>query len=113
MTTTSLTFEVTLHGTGSAEIAAYGIADAEATVEKEIRSLLPGVTVRIHEVRRAMPHPRIVETFEVSYAVRYRLSVEEPGEDAARRAAFRAGRRSLEGSRFRKTVWERADVARR
>jgi hypothetical protein len=113
MATSSLTFEVTLHGSGSVEIAAYGIADAEATVEKEIRTLLPGAAIRIHEVRRATPHPRIVETFDVRYSVRHRLNVEEPNEDSARRSAFRAGRGALEGSRFEKTVWERGDVARR
>lgn len=107
------TFEVTLHGTGSVEIAAYGIADAEATVEKEIRALLRDAVIRVHEVRRSMPHPRIVETFDVRYSIRHAMSVEAHDEDAARRAAFRAGRAALAGGRFEKTIWERADFARR
>ncbi|MDR0787487.1 MAG: hypothetical protein LBG44_06430 [Gemmatimonadota bacterium] len=113
MTTSSLMFEVTLVGTGSVEIAAFGIADAEASVEKEIRALLPGAAIRVHEVRRALPAPRIVETFEVSYSLRHRLSLEEPSEEVARRTAFRMGRVALEGSRFGRTVWESADVSRR
>ncbi len=108
------TFDVVIHGTGKAQVAAYGVADAEATVEKEIRNLLPGAAIRISEVRRGDPHPRIVEAFEVSYAVSLRMEIAgERDEDAARRQAFRTGRTALEGSRFGRTIWERAEVERR
>ncbi len=112
--TANPTFDVVIHGTGTAEVAAYGVADAEATAEKEIRKLLPGAAIRIVEVRRGDPHPRIVEAFEVSYSVRLRMEiVGERDEDAARRQAFRRGRTAIEGSRFRRTIWERAEIARR
>lgn len=107
-------FDVVIHGTGTVEVAAYGVADAEATVEKELRKLLPGAAVRISEVRRGDPHPRIVEAFEVSYSVRIEMEiVGERNEDAARRRAFMAGRAAVEGSRFGRTTWERAEIARR
>jgi len=103
---------VTIHGRGVVELPAYGLADAEARVHKELRAALPGAHIEVREVRRIDVAPRIVETFEIAYSVR--VSVEavptETGSAAARRAAFSAGRRALAGTRFGKIIWERADL---
>jgi hypothetical protein len=105
-----VTRQVTLHGSGTAEIAAYGVADAEASVEKALKAALPDALIQIHEVRRTEPQPRIVENFVVGYSVKLRIDVEgDVKEEDARHQAFRAGRAALKGSRFERTIWERAD----
>lgn len=103
---------LTIRGGGVAEIAAYGIADAEARIEKELKSLLPGAVVRIAEVKRVDGGERIVNDFVVRYSVQVTLPL-EPDEgllaDAWRRA-FSAARQALAGSRFSMIEWERPDV---
>jgi hypothetical protein len=102
---------VVLHGSGTAEIAAYGVADAEASIAKELTATLPGALVDVREVRRTEPQPRIVEIFVVQYKVKLPVEVAtDLKEEDARRQAFRSGRAALKGTRFERTAWERADV---
>ena len=104
-------FEVAVKGGGRAELAAYGIADAEHQAEKEIRAAWPGARVDIVEVARTSPGERIVEEF----AIRYRVSgvvVVDPAEsaDAARRIALRRLRERFDGTRFGRVVWDPAST---
>lgn len=95
-----------MSGTGRVELAAFGVADAEHRVEKEIRQHLPEARVSIGSVERSAHPPRIVEEFTVSYTVRLTLSVTGEDVEAARSAAFRATREMLSGSRYERTVWD-------
>ena len=51
---------VAVRGTGRVELPAYGLADAEHQVEKELRALWPGATVEVTDVARTDPAARIV-----------------------------------------------------
>lgn len=93
-------------GTARVELAAYGVADAEHQVEKELRELWPGARVDLLDVARTLPEPRIVEEFAVRYRIRGTVSVEAESDDAARRAAFRALRERFAGSRHDRIAWE-------
>lgn len=98
-------------GSGSVEIAAYGMADAEHLVEKEIAGLWPGVHVRILEVRRpAGAAERIAEEFTVEYRVSGALAVEAPDMNTARTEGFRQARARFAISRYRRIQWEKAEV---
>lgn len=96
-----------LAGSGRVEIPAYGIADAESRVEKEIRAALPTAKVDIMEIARSDPRPRIVEEFVVSYRIRLRREAVGVDEEGARRAALRSVRRALEGTRYARMAWEK------
>lgn len=97
---------VRVRGRGRAIVAAYGVADAEHLVEKELTRLWPGARVTIEAISRA-GGGRVVEEFEVSYRVEGTRGVEaEAGENAAS-AAFRELRALLAGTRFARTEWER------
>lgn len=91
------------------EVAAYGLADAEAQVEKEIRAAWPGARVEVTEVART-GEGRIVEGFAVAYRVRGSVAVSaggEEGEEEARKAALRWLRARFEGTRHARIAWER------
>lgn len=93
-------------GAGSVEVAAYGIADAEHRVEKEIHKLLPSARVAIAAVERPADSSRIVEDFSVTFRLRLTVAVEAEDAEAAASAAFRATRESLAGTRYDRTRWE-------
>lgn len=101
-------FRARLTGYGEAAIEAFGSADAEARLEKELARALPGSTLVIRALRRPEDEPRIVETFVAEYLLRSDLEVEGTNEESARRAAFSAARRALSGSRFQRVAWDRA-----
>jgi hypothetical protein len=91
---------VRLRGAGRVELAAYGLADAEHRVEKELRAAWPGCAVEVLEVTRPRGAARIVEEFAVRYRVR---GAEEVGAGTGaeqRAAALRVVRARFAGSRF-------------
>jgi len=90
------------------ELAAYGVADAEHQVEKELRELWPEARVDLLEVARTLPEPRLVEEFAVRYRIRGTIAVEVESEADARRAAFRTLRERFAGSRHERVVWDAA-----
>jgi hypothetical protein len=104
-----VTRSVALRGSGRVELAAYGVADAEHRVEKELGGLWPGARVEVLEVARTGGPGRIVEEF----AVRYRLRGVEPLTDHpdAAAVALRALRERFSGSRFERIDLE-IDAAR-
>lgn len=99
-----------LRALGEAELPAYGIADAEHQLEKELRAAWPEARVEVLEVRRAADPareaaPRIVEEFRLRYRVTGAIAVAAPGEEA-RRAALRTARARFAGTRFARMEWE-------
>lgn len=99
---------VPVRGTGRVELAAYGVADAEHRVEKELAALWPEGRVEVAEVARTGAG-RIVEEFSVAYRVRGDVAVAgAPGEEAER-AALRALREGFAGSRYERVAWEVVD----
>ena len=100
--------EVAVRGEARVELAAYGLADAEAQVEKELRALLPGVRIVILEGARTHSEPRIVEEFAVRYRLRATVPVDAGTDEEARRAAFRHLRERFAGSRHERIAWEEA-----
>ena len=99
-------FEVAVKGGGRAELAAYGIADAEHQAEKELRAAWPGARVDVVEVARTGDAPRIVEEFAVRYRVSGTTTVEAESADEARRTALRALRERFDETRFSRVVWD-------
>lgn len=99
--------EVAVKGGGRVELPAYGLADAEHQVEKEIRAAWPGARVSIVEVARTAPGERIVEEFAIRYRVSGIVPVDVESADEARRAAVRALRERFDGTRFSRIVWDR------
>jgi hypothetical protein len=103
-----VTRTVAIRGSGTAELAAYGLADAEHRVEKELRALWPAARVEVIDVSRRGPPGRIVEEF----LVRYRVSGTEAviAGDAAEssRLALRVARERFAGSRFERIHLEAA-----
>jgi len=89
-----------LRGSGRVEVAAYGLADAEHRVEKELHRLWAGCRVDILEVGRPGGGARIVEEFVVRYRVEGSAEVEAESADAAREGALRKVRGGFAGSRF-------------
>ena len=87
------------------ELPAYGLADAEHQVEKEIRALWPEAAVDVLDVARAEGGSRIVEEFRIRYQVRGTVAVTAPTEDEARRTALRVLRERFTGSRFALITW--------
>lgn len=94
-----------VRGGGRVELAAYGLADAEHQVEKEIRALWPDAAVEVLEVSRAGAG-RIVEEFAVAYRVRATITAEADTLPDARKAALRMLREAFEGSRYARIAWE-------
>lgn len=102
-------WRVAVKGTNRVELAAYGVADAEHQVERELRERWPEARVDLLEVARTLPEPRIVEEFAVRYALRGTLTVEAETEDEARRAAFRQLRERFAAGRHERIAWEQTD----
>jgi hypothetical protein len=98
-------FAVQLRGKGRVNVAAYGVADAEHLVEKEITRAVPAARVSVVEVRRE-GEPRIVEEFGIEYLIRTEIHVSAADPATAKGAAFRHARRLLSGTRYRLTEWE-------
>jgi hypothetical protein len=101
-----------VRGSGRVELAAYGLADAEHQVEKEIRALWPDATaVDVMDVARMDEASRIVEEFRVRYRVRGTVAVTADKEADAHKAALRTMRDRFIGSRFERITWEVVPVA--
>lgn len=101
-------FTVRLRGTGRVEVAAYGLADAEHVVAKELARLWPDAHVLVPDIRRLDDRPRIVESFAVAYRITATVEVDAASRDEAPAAAYRHARGLLSGSRYERTVWEKA-----
>jgi len=101
---------VAVRGEGRTGVAAYGLADAEHRVEKEIRTLWPDAVVRIREVRRSGDENRIADEFDVRYRVEGSVEIDAPSSEEARRGAFRAARELLAGSRYWRVAWEEVRI---
>jgi hypothetical protein len=87
------------------ELAAYGLADAEHQVEKELRALWPEAKVEVLEVGRVEGSGRIVEEFRMRYRLSGVIAVEADSMDDARAAALRVLRDRFTGSRFERVAW--------
>ena len=103
--------QVAVKGTARVELAAYGVADAEHQVEREVLESWPGARVTLLEVARTDPGPRIVEEFAVRYAVRGTVTVEAETDAGARRAAFRQLRERFAGTRHERIAWEAGETS--
>jgi hypothetical protein len=97
---------VALRGAGRVELAAYGLADAEHQVEKEIRALWPEAAVHVLDVARSEGGSRIVEEFRIRYRVQGTIGVTADTEDEARKSALRVLRERFTGSRFELVTWD-------
>jgi hypothetical protein len=98
---------VAVRGSGRVELPAYGLADAEHQVEKELRALWPdAAAVDVTDVARMDEASRIVEEFRVRYRVRGTVPVTADREADARKAALRTMRDRFIGSRFERITWE-------
>jgi hypothetical protein len=97
---------VAVRGGGTAVVPAYGLADAEHQVEKEIREAWPDAAVQVLDVARPSGPPRIVEDFAVTYRVHGTITVDADSAAAAPRAAFRVLRGLFDGTRYRDVRWE-------
>lgn len=96
-----------VRGSGRVELPAYGLADAEHQVEKELRALWPdAAAVDVTEVARMDEASRIVEEFRVRYRVRGTVPVTADTDEDARKAALRMMRDRFIGSRFERITWE-------
>jgi hypothetical protein len=96
---------VRVRGRGRVEVAAYGVADAEYLVEKELGRLWPDAQVWVTEVARADGSDRIVEELAVTYGLEADVAVAVASPDDAPGAAFRHARGLLAGSRYARTEW--------
>jgi hypothetical protein len=97
---------IAVRGAGRVELAAYGLADAEHQVEKEVRALWPDASVDVLDVARADDRSRIVEEFRVRYRVRGTVPVDADTLVDARKSALRLLRDRFAGSRFERVAWE-------
>jgi hypothetical protein len=97
---------VALRGAGRVELPAYGLADAEHQVEKEIRALWPEAMVHVLDVARSEGGSRIVEEFRIRYRVQGTVAVTADTEDEARKSALRVLRERFTGSRFALVTWD-------
>lgn len=95
-----------VRGTGRVELPAYGLADAEHQVEKELRALWPEAAVDVTDVSRTDPAARIVEEFRVSYRVRGTVLAPGDTEAEARKTVLRVLRDRFTGSRFERITWD-------
>jgi hypothetical protein len=103
-------FAIGLRGKGRVDVAAYGIADAEHLVEKEISRLCEGARVEIDQVARHGQTSRIAEEFTVGYRIAVTISVEAASADAARADALRQTRQRFTGTRYHRIEWEKITV---
>ena len=102
---------VRLLGRGRVQLAAYGVADAEHQVEKEIAAAWPEAQVGIAEIGRAAHAGRIVEEFAVAYQIRGTLDVESSSPEEARSRALRTVRERFNQTRFRHVAWDQVEVS--
>ena len=100
---------VALSGGARVELAAYGVADAEHQVEKELLAAWPEARVTVLDVSRAGAAGRIVEEFAVRYRVRGTVSVEADPPAEARTQALRRLRERLAGTRHARIEWEKEE----
>lgn len=98
-------FAIAIRGAGRATVAAYGVADAEHLVEKELARAWPEARVDVVQVRRE-GQDRIVEEFEVAYRLAATVHVEAEDAGQAKGAAFRRAREHLSQTRYRLTEWD-------
>lgn len=97
-------FAIPIRGAGRVRVAAYGVADAEHLVEKELARAWPEARVSVVQVRRD-GQDRIVEEFEVEYRLTATVHVEADEAGNAKGAAFRRARERLSETRYRLTEW--------
>ena len=97
---------VGIRGAGRVTLPAYGLADAEHQVEKEVRALWPEARVDVLDVARADPAGRIVEEFALRYRVHGTVAVGAETPEEARRTALRVLRERFTGSRFERITWD-------
>lgn len=90
---------------GRVELPAYGLADAEHQVEKEIHALWPDAQVDVTDVGRVDERARIVEEFRVSYRVRVVVELDAASPAEAGKAALRLLRDRFTGSRYERVAW--------
>lgn len=90
---------------GRVELPAYGLADAEHQVEKEILALVPDAQVDVTDVGRVDERSRIVEEFRVSYRIRAVVEVQAASPAEAGRTALRQLRERFAGSRYERVAW--------
>jgi hypothetical protein len=102
---------VTVRGTGRVVLPAYGLADAEHQVEKELAEAWPGCRVDVLDVARTDDRARIVEEFALRYRVRGTVALAAPTPKEARTAALRSLRERFGGTRFAGVAWDVEEVA--
>jgi hypothetical protein len=100
-----LPFAVEAAGCGRVELPAYGLADAEHRVEKELRELWPDARVRVLEIG-SPASGRIVEEYAVRYSVRGRREVAAASREEADREVLRELRARFGASRYDRIAWE-------
>jgi len=100
---------VRAQGRGRAELPAYGLADAEHQVEKEVLRAWPEARVEVTDIARAEAAGRIVEEFVVAYRVDAVVKVEADSPEEARREATRRLRAAFEGTRHRRIQWVKVE----
>lgn len=83
---------------------AYGIADAEHLVTKELLARLPNAEVGVLEISRTGVG-RIVEEFDVAYVVEQEVELEAASRAEAHRNALRQARKLTMGTRYEKIAW--------
>jgi hypothetical protein len=105
-----VTHVVRLRGAGRVELPAYGVADAEHQIEKEITRAWPEARVEVTEIGRAAHSGRIVEEFAVGYRVQGTLEVAAPSASEARTLALRELRQRFVPTRFGRVVWEQVEM---
>ena len=105
-----MTHTVRLRGAGRVELPAYGVADAEHQIEKEISRAWPEARVEVTEIGRAAHSGRIVEEFAVGYRVRGTVKVAASSASEARTLALRELRERCGPTRFVRVTWEQVEV---
>ena len=100
-------FQARIRGRGSARIAAFGATDAENTLHKELDRAYPGARLEIRQMRYPEGPARVVEEFDIEFKLEVEVGVEAEDEASARRAAFSAARRALQGTRFARVAFDK------
>ncbi len=93
------------------ELPAFGLADAEHRVEKEVAAICPGCAARVVEVGRSdVGGGRIVEEFMAAYRLHCTVALDADSGADARTRALRDLRARFTGTRFERVSWEVASV---
>ena len=103
-------YRVEVRGAGRVELAAFGLADAEHQVEKELADAWPGCRVEVLDVARTDDRARIVEEFALRYRVRGTLPVAAATRKEAQSAALRSLRERFADTRFSRVAWDVVEV---